>query len=288
MKPSLKKNPRAFQPVFGALAAIALMCGVPDTHAEVVPGLYIIGEFPAPGLESELSGISPHPSDESLYFVVANRNPTYKAGQKPKLQETHRGRLLTIQRDTGKVVKSLEIVGGDYGGMAFAQGHLFISSLNPPEVLKVVPDTGEIVKRIPLASPAGGLAYDEDRGVLIAQLFVGSPGLAVIELESGATTQMLWSDENAMGLSKVGPMWLCTWASGFDPHAFGELRRLSPQTGRVTGRIPLDAVHFATAPLTREIGGGKGFMSMRAVDRTSGEVSIRYYGFDERKVSWAN
>jgi outer membrane protein assembly factor BamB len=261
-----------------------------DGSADVTgkQGLQVLGEFPAPGLESELAGIHPVPSDSSLYWVAANQRPAYKSGQTPLLASEHRGRLLTVELKTGKVVKSTSLVEGQYGGIAYADGHIFVSSLEPPEILKLDEISGEIVDRFPMSAAVGGLEYDTGSGNLIAQIYLGSPHIAVIDAKTGVTTSMLWSDENAMGLAKVGNHWLCTWSSGFDGHAFGELRRLDPETGKVTGRHRLEGVHFAAAPLPRQKDGSQGFMSTVALDRSSGRMSIRNYSIDDGSVSWEN
>ncbi|KAK0038794.1 hypothetical protein Bpfe_031511 [Biomphalaria pfeifferi] len=59
-----------------------------------------------------------------------------------------------------------------------------------------------------------------------AQLFIGFPHLAVVEMKTGATVETLWSDESAMDIAQVSGDWLCTWASGFDKQANSELRLL--------------------------------------------------------------
>ena len=250
-------------------------------------GLRVVADLQAPGIEPELSGIYPHPTDPNLYLVVANKRPAYRAGQKPMLPEELRGKLLTVDGRTGEVVRRLDLNGGDYGDLAFGDGHLFISSLEPAEILKVDLDSGRIVSRIPLAGPAGGLEFDRDRGVLVAQLFVGHPHLAVVDPKTGATVDTLWSDESAMGLAKVNGDLLCTWASGFDAQAWSELRLLDPKTGKVQGRVALNGgVHTALAPLDRKVAGTDGFLSLVATDRGTGRVTVRKYAYETGKLSW--
>lgn len=257
------------------------------TAGNDIGGLRVVADLQAPGIEPELSGIYPHPTDPNLYLVAANRRPAYRPGQKPMLPEELRGKLLTVDGRTGEVVRRLDLNGGDYGDLAFGDGHLYISSLEPAEILKVDLDNGRIVSRIPLAGPAGGLEFDRDRGVLVAQLFVGHPHLAVVDPKSGATVDTLWSDESAMGLAKVGGDLLCTWASGFDAQAWSELRLLDPKTGKVRGRVGLSGgVHTALAPLDRKVAGTDGFLSLVAVDRGTGRVAVRKYAYEGGKLAW--
>src|SRR6185295_19931069 len=161
---------------------------------------------------------------------AANAHPAYSAGQTARLPEQYRGKLLTIDGRTGDIVRAVPLTGGDYGGLAVGGGSLFVSSLEPPEVLQVDAERGVIERRIALAGPARGLAYDEARGALLAQLYTGLPHIAVVDVRRGRTVEMLWSDENAMDLAIVGGDLLCTWASGFDGGAFGDLRRIDPAT----------------------------------------------------------
>lgn len=256
-------------------------------HSTTIPGVKVVGEYLAPGLSTELSGIYPHPTQETLYFVVANKYPNYSKDQKPMLEKKYRGKLLTVERDTAKIVDVSDLSDGDYGGIAFAKEHLYISSLNPSEILKFSLVTKKVVARFPLSAPAGGLEYDESRNALLAQVFLTTPHLAVIDIDTGLTTEMLWSDETAMGLAKVGDTWLCTWSSGFDTNALGELRQLDKQTGKVTGRISLDNVYYATAPVQLP-SGSQGFMAMQSTDLRTGSVSIAYFDFDNSKVAWVN
>jgi hypothetical protein len=136
------------------------------------------------------------------------------------------------------------------------------------------------VARFPLPSPAGGLDYDADRGVLIAQLYVGHPHLALVDLATGKIVETLWSDESAMGLAKVSGDWLCTWASGWDPGSFSELRVIDQQTGRVNARMKLDRVHSVIAPAT-DGSGRPAFLSLVTTDSASGHTVIRRYGYDK-------
>jgi hypothetical protein len=249
-------------------------------------GITFIEDYRVLGLEMELAGIYPHPTDDALYFVATNKNPVYQASQRPMLPVQYRGKLLTVNRHTGHVTHVFDLVDGAYGGIAYGENHLFVVSLAPPEILKVEPTNGEIKARIPISAPAGGLEYDKDRAVLIAQIFVSDPHLAVIDPKSGVTVETLWSDENAMGLAKVNGDLLCTWASGFDEHAFSELRLLDQTTGKVTGRLPLEGVHTSLAPLHKGVAGVDGFISLVSVDRASGKVAIRKYGYTSSVAAW--
>ena len=249
-------------------------------------GLVLLEEYKTPGSEVELSGIYPHPSNDNWYFVAANSNPAYREGEKPVLPAKYRGKLLTVDRKTGNIIKAFDLVKGMYGGIGYGDGSLFISSVEPAEVLQVNPESGKIMRRIPLSSPAGGLKYDKERSMLIAQLFIGFPHLAVVELKTGATVQTLWSDESAMDIAHVNGDLLCTWASGFDKHAMSELRLLDPETGKVIGRTPLEGgVHSSMAPLDKQVAGVDGFICLVA-DRNTGKTSIRRYSYNKNMVNW--
>jgi outer membrane protein assembly factor BamB len=189
----------------------------------------------------------------------------------------YRGKLLTVDRE-GKVVKAVKLADDDFGGLAYADGYFYVALTNGAEILKVRAESGEIVGRFPLASPAGGLEYDHDRNVLIGQFYVGHPHLAVIDPKSGQTLETLWSDESAMGLAKVDGDLLCTWASGWDPGSFSELRLLDPKTGKVRSRIRLQGVHSSLAA-THESDGKPAFMALVTVDSASGETVIRRYSY---------
>ena len=264
-------------PVLTIFALLTSFSAFSSEDSSLKAAVRVIDEFKTPGLEAELSGIYPHPRDEDLYYVVANLKPPYRHGQSPLLPEEYRGKLLTVNRE-GEVLKAVEIAKDDFGGLAFAEDHLYVALTNGAEILKIDPDSGKTVARFPLPSPAGGLGYDRDRGVLIAQLYVGHPHLAVVDLKSGAIVETLWSDESAMGLAKVDGDWLCTWASGWDPGSFSELRVLDQKTGRVRSRIPLEGVHSSLAPAT-DAQGEAAFISLVTVDSESGETLIRRYGY---------
>lgn len=248
--------------------------------ARLAAAVRLVDEYKTPGIESELSGIYPHPTDDNLYYVLANRKPPYRYGQKPMLPEQYRGKLLTVTRQ-GEVIKAVKIVDDDFGGLVFVDGAAYVATTNSAEILKANPSTGEILARFSLPSPAGGLDFDRDRGVLIAQLYVGHPHLALVDIKSGRITGTLWSDESAMGLAKVSGDWLCTWASGWDPGSFSELRVISQSTGRVEARMKLDRVHSVIAPAT-DRDGRPAFLSLVTTDSASGATVIRRYAYDKR------
>lgn len=232
-----------------------------------------LDEYKSPGLESELSGIYPHPTDADLYYVVANQRPAYRDGQKPMLPLEYRGKLLTVDRH-GKVVKVTRLVDEDYGDIAMIDGAMYVAVLNPPEIVKFDPESGKVLARIPLASPAGGLDYDPALGVFIAQLYVAHPELAVVNVKSGVTEKSLWSDESAMGLAVVDGDWLCTWASGWDPGSFSELRVLDKSTGKPRARVVLPGVHSSLSPA-----GENGFLALVTVNSVTGETTVRKYSY---------
>jgi hypothetical protein len=237
----------------------------------------LIDEYKTPGIESELSGIYPHPTDDNLYYVLANRKPPYRYGQKPMLPAEYRGKLLTVNR-SGKVMKAVSIVDDDFGGLTFVDGVAYIATTNSAEILKTNPDTGAILARFQLPSPAGGLDYDKDRKALIAQLYVGHPHLAVVDPSNGQIKESLWSDESAMGLIKVAGDWLCTWASGWDPGSFSELRLIDQTDGHVQSRMKLDRVHSSMAPAL--VGQRAAFISLVTMDSATGQTVIRRYTYN--------
>lgn len=247
--------------------------------AQLAAAVRLVDEYRTPGLESELSGIAPHPADDDLYYVLANRKPPYRYGQKPMLPEQYRGKLLTVNRQ-GRILNAVHIVDDDFGGLVLVDGAAYLATTNSAEILKANVETGEILARFPLPSPAGGLDYDRDRGLLIAQLYVGHPHLALVDPKSGSIRGTLWSDESAMGLAKVSGDWLCTWASGWDPGSFSELRVIDQNTGRVNARMKLDRVHSVIAPAT-DGRGRPAFLSLVTTDSASGHTVIRRYAYDK-------
>ncbi|HSR51005.1 MAG TPA: hypothetical protein VLV83_09250 [Acidobacteriota bacterium] len=274
---NIRKNLSASLLLVIVLSVIAALAGSAADDQKLKQSVKLIDEFKSPGLEAEISGVFPHPTDPDLYYALANLKPPYRHGQTPKLPEEYRGKLLTVNR-AGEVLKAVEMAQDDFGGMAMAKGHLYVALTAGAEILKVDPDNGAIVDRFPLPSPAGGLGYDAERNALIAQLYVGHPHLAVVDLDSGQVRQNLWSDESAMGLAKVDGDYLCTWASGWDPGSFSELRVLSQDTGHVLSRIRLDLVHSSLAPATDEEG-EPAFISLVTLDSQNGDTAIRKYAY---------
>jgi hypothetical protein len=251
--------------------------GLGGDEEKLRQAITVIDEYKTPGLESELSGIYPHPTDSNLYYVLANQKPPYRHGQKPTLPEEYRGKMLTVNRQ-GEVVRAVKLAEDDFGGLVLVDGYAYAALTNGAEIVKANLDTGAILQHIPLPSPAGGLEYDKERDALIAQLYVGHPHLAVIDRATGKITEMLWSDESAMGLAKVDGDLLCTWASGWDPGSFSELRLLDPTTGKVRVRTRLEGVHSVLAP-AKDDKGGPAFLCLVTVNSYSGETVVRRYGY---------
>jgi len=250
------------------------------------PGLRLAGEYKVPAIESEVGGIYPHPSNDDLYFLGANKDPAYTVKQQPKLKPEHRGKLLTVNRHTGQVVKAESVGVSTFGGIASDGTRLFISSVQPPEVVVWSTARGAVERRIPLDAPAGGLEYDAGRNRLLAQIYLKAPHLAVIDVKTGATVGTLWSDESAMDLKLVSGDLLCTWVSGFGAGAFSELRRIQPDTGKVTGRVRLEGLHSSMAPLDRKLASVDGFISLVTTDKERGEVKIQRFAYDGKSVGW--
>jgi len=263
-----------------ALPVLALLAGgvaSAGDDASLRTAVRIIDEYKTPGLESELSGIYPHPKEPDLYYVLANLKPPYREGQTPLLPVEHRGKLLTVDRQ-GKVLKAVKLADDDFGGLVMVDGFAYAALTNGSEIIKADPETGRILQHIALPSPAGGLEYDSERDALIAQLYVGHPHLAVIDRQSGKILSTLWSDESAMGLARVDGDLLCTWASGWEPGSFSELRVIDPQTGYVRSRIRLDGIHSVLAP-AHDNEGRPAFLSLVTVNSATGATVIRRYGY---------
>ncbi len=246
-----------------------------DDNYKLADHVQLIDEYKTPGLESELSGIYPDPSNKDRYYVLANRKPPYRYGQQPMLPVEYRGKLLTVTRE-GKVLNAVDMPADHFGGLVLADGIAWVATTNTAEIVKVNPDTGKVLARFQLPAPAGGLEYDRERGVLIAQLYLGHPHLALIDVKTGRITGSLWSDESAMGLAKVSGLYLCTWASGWDPGSLSELRIIDQKDGHVRSRMRLDLVHSVLAA-AHDDNGGPAFMSLVTVDSYTGKTVIRRY-----------
>lgn len=249
-----------------------------------------IEEYKTPGLETELSGIYPHPTDDDLYFVITNGKPTYKPTMKPMLPAALRNKLLTVNRN-GEVVKVLDLPdgGGLFGDIDFGDGHLWLGPLEPPALWKLNLATGKVVARYPLPGPAGGMEFDRDRGVIYVQNYIGHPHLAVIDAKTGVVIKSLWSDENAMGMAKVDGDLLTVYTNGWDADGYSELWVLDPDTGKPKSRLRLSGVHAAMAPLDKKVAGYNGFMTLvHKGSAVTGETVIRrhrYVGEKSRAVT---
>jgi hypothetical protein len=250
---------------------------VPDSSiptSRLEQRLTLLAEIPSPGIEAEISGILPVPDEPGHYYALVNNAPPYRAGQSPMIAARHRGALITIDR-SGRILRSIPVAEDDFGGLAFANGRFYAALTNASEIVELDPATGRIGRRIPLPSPAGGLDYDPDRGALIAQLYVGHPQLLLIDPNSGRSTGSLWSEESAMGLIKVDGDWLCSWASGWEPGSFSEMRVIDQDTGHVLERTMLDRVHSAMGVHPDR----QRFIVLVTVDQASGRTIIREYRY---------
>jgi cytochrome c peroxidase len=241
----------------------------------------VVEEYKTPGLEVELSGIYPHPTDNNLYYVVTNGRPTYKPTMKPMLPIGLRNKLLTVNRD-GKVVKVVDLPdgGGLFGDLAFGDGYLWLGPLDPPALWKLDLNTGKVVARYPLPGPAGGMEFDRDLNAIIVQSYIGHPHLAIVDAKTGAITRSLWSDENCQGVAKVDGDWITAYASGWDANAYSELWTLDQQTGKPKSRLRLTGIHAAMAPLDKKVAGYDGFMTLVHVGSgITGETVIRRHRY---------
>ncbi len=250
----------------------------------------VVEEYKTPGLEVELSGIYPHPTDNNLYYVITNGKPTYKPTMKPMLPVELRNKLLTVNRD-GKVVKVVDLPdgGGLFGDIAYGNGYLWLGPLDPPAVWKLDPETGKVVARYPLPGPAGGMGFDNELNAIIVQSYIGHPHLAIVDAKTGAVVRSIWSDENCQGLKKVDGDWITVYSSSWDADAYSELWVLDQKTGRPRSRLRLTGIHAAMAPLDKKVAGYDGFMTLVHVgSAVTGETVIRrhrYVGERNRSVS---
>lgn len=277
-----------------AIIALAVLVGFTGTSAlaqddaRLKAAVQPIEDYKTPGIEAELSGFYPHPTDSNLYYLLTNKKPPYRYGQKPMLPQKYLGKLLTVNKRTGEVVASVRIADDDFGGLVMAEGFMYAAITNGAQVLKIDPATFKVVARYPLPSPAGGLGYDKERGVLIAQMYVEHPHLAVMDIKTGKVLSTLWSDESAMGLAKIDGDWLCTWASGWDPGSFSELRVIDQKTGKVRSRIRMEGVHSVLSPDTGDKAEST-FLCMVTVDSETGRTIIRKYSYaGERRSAQAS
>ena len=279
---SFGRSTRQFQ--LATIFALAMLVGFTGTSAMATDDARLkaavqpIEDYKTPGIEAELSGFYPHPTNSNLYYLLTNKRPPYRYGQKPMLPEKYLGKLLTVNKRTGEVVASVSIADDDFGGLVMAEGYFYAAVTNGAKILKIDPVTFKVLASYPLPSPAGGLGYDKERGVLIAQLYVEHPHLAVMDLKTGRVIASLWSDESAMGLAKIDGDWLCTWASGWDPGSFSELRVIDQETGKVRSRIKMEGLHTVLAP-DADDKGRPTFLSMITVDSRTGQTIIRKYSY---------
>ena len=269
-----------------ALVVWAVTTSVTAQAEHKPEGLASEGTYQVPALESEVGGIYPHPTKDGFYLIATNKNPAYTRGQVPKLPVEQRGKLLVVDGRTGDLTEGFSLPGKAYGGIASDGKLLYISSLEPAEVLAFDLSKGTVVRRIALEAPAGGLELDRQRHQLLAQIYLKHPHLAVIDVRTGAVVGSLWSDESAMDLKTVDGDLLCTWVSSFDKDAFSELRRIDRRTGKVTGRIRLDGVHASMAPLDPKVSGSTGFLTLRTTDKASGALAIQKFRYDRRAMAW--
>lgn len=275
--------------VGAAAAALALVAGslVPAHGGEGAPEeslpFEVVDDLATPGIETELSGIYPHLTDPDLYYVVTNGRPPYKPTMQPMLPVEHRNKLLTVNRK-GEIVDAVALPdgGGLFGDIAFGGGYLWLGPLDPPEIWKVDPKTGQVVAEYPLPGPAGGLDYDRERDVVLVHNYIGHPHVAVMDAASGAVVDTLWSDENCQGMALVGGDWLTVWSSSWDEDAYTELWQLDKETGRPRSRIRMEGIHAGMAPLDPEVAGFEGFMTLvHVASGVTGETVIRRFRYTD-------
>ena len=249
--------------------------------AEEASYLEFVEEYKTPGLETELSGIHPHISDDNLYYVVTNGKPPQNSLMKPMLATHLRNKLLTVNRE-GEIVEVVDLPdgGGLFGDLAFGDGHLWLGPLDPPELWKMDLATGKVVAEYPLPGPAGGLFFDNERSAVIVSNYVGHPHLAVVDSKTGVVVDSIWGDENCQGMAKVDGDWITVWSSSWEADAYTELWHLDQETGKPKTRLRLDGVYAGLAPLDKKVAGYEGFITLVHVgSAVSGETVIRKYRY---------
>jgi hypothetical protein len=264
------------------LVGVVVGCSNAEGKSEPPPPAFeLVEELRTPGIETELSGIYPHPTEKDLYYVVTNGEPTYKPTMKPTLPVELRNKLLTVNRE-GKVVEVMDLPdgGGLFGDLAFGDGHLWLSPLEPPELWKLDLKTGRVVAEYPLPGPAGGMEFDRDRSLIVVQSYVGHPHLALVDSRTGAVVGSTWSDETMQGIAKVDGDLLTVWTSSWDDDAYSELWHLDLVSGKPRRRFRMEGIHAAMAPLDSKIAGYEGFMTlMHKGSGITGETVIRKFRY---------
>ena len=265
----------------GALAIC--LCSNAPAQAPLETGhIQLVEELPAPGLETEISGIYPHPDSDDLYLAVSNGKPVYKPTMKPMLPEALRNRLLVVNKK-GEIVESYDLPdgGGLFGGMGRDNdGRIWLGPLDPPELWQFNPDTRKVEAEYSLPGPVGGLDFDREQNLVWMTNYIGHPSMLVVDPVSGEIVRSLWSDENCQGIAKVDGDWLTFWTSSWEPDAFSELWQLDGTTGKPKYRLRVDLVQAAMAPLDPAVSGYAGFMSLTHLDSgISGRAAIRKYRY---------
>lgn len=267
--------------VAGLLIEVPAVSVAKENKNADAPLVELVDRYKTPGLETELSGIFPHLTDNNLYYVVTNGRPTYKPSMKPMLPEKFRNKLLTVNRN-GEIVASMDLPygGGLFGDLKYGVGHLWLGPLDPPALWKLDLETGKVVARYPLPGPAGGIAFDRDRSLIYVQSYIGHPHLAVVDPKTGAIVKSLWSDENCQGMANVDGDLLTVYSSSWDADAYTELWVLDPETGKPRSRTRLNGIHAAMAPLDKKVAGFDGFMTLvHKGSGVTGETVIERYRY---------
>jgi len=265
----------------GAMAIC--LCSNAMTHAPLESShIQLVEELPAPGLETEISGIYPHPDSDDLYLAVSNGKPVYKPTMKPMLPEALRNKLLVVNKK-GEVVESYDLPdgGGLFGGLGQDDtGRIWLGPLDPPKLWQFDLATGKIEAEFSLPGPAGGLEFDREQNLVWVTNYIGHPSMLGVDPTSGEIVRSLWSDENCQGIAKVEGDWLTFWTSSWEPDAFSELWQLDATTGKPKHKLRVDLVHAAMAPLNPEVSGYTGFMALAHLDSgISGRAAVRKYRY---------
>src|SRR5262245_3473797 len=113
----------------GIVLTLAVASPMARDDGRLKSAVTFVDEYRTPGLESELSGIYPHPTNDDLYFVLANSKPPYRPGHTPMLAPEYRGKLLTVDR-RGHIVRAVPVAHDDFGGLTFVDGFAYVALTN--------------------------------------------------------------------------------------------------------------------------------------------------------------
>ena len=146
------------------------------------------------------------------------------------------GDLYCVEPGSGRVVKRFEGLGAQ-AGTAFDGTHIW--QLTPTEILRVDPESGEVIRRLPAPDVhCSGMAWAE--GSLWIGDFDGK-GLVQIDAETGEVRKRLQTDRFVTGVAFLGDeLWHGSWDGGDKPER-PALRRIDGESGEVLEDLELPA-----------------------------------------------